>query len=79
MEGRDIEIGEDERGCRTRLHSGLVELGIGNGKQGYEGHGIQPVVELPCGQKILSRRVDEIEEKGLPVFRIEAMKSVVEG
>jgi hypothetical protein len=47
-------------------------LRIGDGKKGYDWDGIQTVMELPGGQKILSGRVAEIEEKRLPLFGIEA-------
>jgi len=53
-------------------------LGIGDGKKGYDGNGTQTVMELPGGQKLLSRRVAEIEEKGVPFFGIEAAKGVGE-
>jgi hypothetical protein len=49
-------------------------LGIGDGKKGYDGDGIQTVMELPGGEKLLSGRMAEIEEKCLPRFGIEAAK-----
>src|ERR1700756_4609488 len=50
------------------------DLGWGVGKRGYGGEGMQTVMELPGGEKLLSRRVAEIEEEGLPLFGIEATK-----
>ena len=65
----DIDIGEHKRSGGTRGCGGFLELGIGDGKKGYDGDGTQTVVELPGGEKLLSRRVAEIKEKGLPLLR----------
>ena len=70
----DVDVGEHKRSGGTRGCGGFLELGIGDGKKGYDGDGIQTVVELPGGEKLLSRRVAEIKEKGLPLFGIEAAK-----
>ena len=69
-----IDVGEHKRSGGTRGCGGLLELGIGDGKKGYDGDGMQTVMELPGGEKLLSRRVAEIEEEGLPLFGIEATK-----
>jgi hypothetical protein len=55
-----------------------VELGIGDGQKGDDGDGIQPIMELPGGQKLLSGRVAEIEEKSLPLFGIKTAKDFCE-
>ena len=70
----DVDVGEHKRSGGTRGCGGFLELGIGDGKKGYDGDGIQTVVALPGGEKLLSRRVAEIKEKGLPLFGIEAAK-----
>jgi hypothetical protein len=70
----DVDIGEHKRSGGTRGCGGFLELGIGDGKKGYDGDGIQTVVEPSGGEKLLSRRVAEIKEEGLPLFGIEAAK-----
>ena len=75
----DIDIGEHQRSGGTCGCGGFLELGIGDGKKGYDWDGIQTVMELPGGQKLLSGRVAEIEENGLPLFGMEAPKRIGEG
>src|ERR1700692_5042749 len=86
VDGRDqgvrqrgyVDVGENQRGRGAGLRGGFVKLGTGDGKKSDDGQGIQTVMELPGGQKLLSGRVAEIEKKGLPRFGFEAAKGVGE-
>ena len=75
----DVDVGENKRGGRTRGKGGCLELGIHDGKQGDDGDGTQVVMELPGGQKLLSGRMAEIEENGVPWFGMEAAQRIGEG
>ena len=78
LERGDVEIRKHERGGGARLRGGFVELGIGDGKKGHDGDGTQSFVKLSGGEELLSGRMAEIEEKGMPLFGIEAAKGVGE-
>ncbi len=56
----------------------LPGIGDRRWEEGLRRDGIQTVVALPGGEKLLSRRVAEIKEKGLPLFGIEAAKRFAE-
>ena len=49
---------------------------VADGKKSNDRDGREPVMELPGGQKLLSRRVTKVEQQRLPLLAIETPESI---
>ena len=71
LQGRGIDIIKEKRDSSASDAGRGMKLRIGDREKGDHGDRADASVELPGGQKLLSRGMTKIEQEGLPALAVE--------